>query len=558
MAPGMCKLAVDMFDQLQNLKIVQCKMSFCKKYVVEVKCIDCGNEAAEWISKYLNKPTLRLAYALIEPETPSYFWHQLKQAYRLEPDERNIVIPFNTIPRYTLLSHQSLIELSKVSSYHNDQNHFSPDICFTPLSTIPFIEFEWEWIMVGKAIMRNVKPWDSTIVIYDQENNIIQENELNFELQDIIIRRSQIFNLHFAAPESDNLMISCPPPAWKFISCKMSFCKKYMVEVMCIDCGDVAADWISTYLNKPTLRLAYALTESEPAVYFWHQLKQTYRLEPDERNIVIPFNTIPRYTLLSHQSLTELNKVSAYHIDQNHFSSDIYFTPLSTIPFIEFEWEWIMVGEAIMKNVKPWDSFDDEMYKTQILSNRYQSLSTELADCTKKWVQVGRVRNMCLYPMFAGKAMDLPVCQFDLCGLSAINNNCQIQNHMFIIYNQKTKHKYEETCNPVLSTLEIIPMSNHIMLLKASGMHELILDLMKIQESFQIIPYYESLNHKHLVELRCLDCGKEAAEWVSRCLDKPDLRLGFNKPGSMMRELYWNQFGQLYSLNGKDRESMVA
>ncbi|XP_011137044.1 mitochondrial amidoxime reducing component 2-like [Harpegnathos saltator] len=203
-------------------------------------------------------------------------------------------------------------------------------------------------------------------------------------------------------------------------------------------------------------------------------------------------------------------------------------------------------------------TFDDEMYKTQILSNRYQSLSTELADCTKKWVQVGRVRNMCLYPMFAGKAMDLPVCQFDLCGLSAINNNCQIQNHMFIIYNQKTKHKYEETCNPVLSTLEIIPMSNHIMLLKASGMHELILDLMKIQESFQIIPYYESLNHKHLVELRCLDCGKEAAEWVSRCLDKPDLRLGFNKPGSMMRELYWNQFGQLYSLNGKDRESMVC
>ncbi|XP_011137041.2 mitochondrial amidoxime-reducing component 1-like [Harpegnathos saltator] len=195
-----------------------------------------------------------------------------------------------------------------------------------------------------------------TIVIYDQENNIIQENELNFELQDIIIRRSQIFNLHFAAPESDNLMISCPPPAWKFISCKMSFCKKYMVEVMCIDCGDVAADWISTYLNKPTLRLAYALTESETAGYFWHQLKQTYRLEPDERNIVIPFNTIPRYTLLSHQSLTELNKVSAYHIDQNHFSSDIYFTPLSTIPFIEFEWEWIMVGEAIMKNVKPWDS----------------------------------------------------------------------------------------------------------------------------------------------------------------------------------------------------------
>ncbi|XP_011137042.1 mitochondrial amidoxime reducing component 2-like [Harpegnathos saltator] len=164
MAPGMCKLAVDMFDQLQNLKIVQCKMSFCKKYVVEVKCIDCGNEAAEWISKYLNKPTLRLAYALIEPETPSYFWHQLKQAYRLEPDERNIVIPFNTIPRYTLLSHQSLIELSKVSSYHNDQNHFSPDICFTPLSTIPFIEFEWEWIMVGKAIMRNVKPWDSSIL----------------------------------------------------------------------------------------------------------------------------------------------------------------------------------------------------------------------------------------------------------------------------------------------------------------------------------------------------------------------------------------------------------
>ncbi|XP_032689274.1 mitochondrial amidoxime reducing component 2-like [Odontomachus brunneus] len=199
------------------------------------------------------------------------------------------------------------------------------------------------------------------------------------------------------------------------------------------------------------------------------------------------------------------------------------------------------------------------MYKTDILDNRYKSLSKELADCTKKWVHVGTVKNVYVYPVLAGKAMDLPFCRFDLPGPSVVKNNCEIHNNMFIIYNRKTKRVYNVQNDPVMHTLEIIPVSKYTVLLTATEMHNvLVLDLVRIQRSSQIVPYFELYNLNSLIDLRCLDCGEEAAEWITKCLDKPDMRLGFNKPGSMMTELFWNQFGQLYTLNGHDRESIIC
>lgn len=88
---------------------------------------------------------------------------------------------------------------------------------------------------------------------------------------------------------------------------------------------------------------------------------------------------------------------------------------------------------------------------------------------------------------------------------------------MFIIYNRKTKRVYQEQYDSVMHTLEVIPVSKRTVLLTAEGMHSvLVLDLTKIQKSFQIVPYFELFNCKYLIDLRCLDCGEEAAEWITK------------------------------------------
>lgn len=78
---------------------------------------------------------------------------------------------------------------------------------------------------------------------------------------------------------------------------------------------------------------------------------------------------------------------------------------------------------------------------------------------------------------------------------------------------------YQEKQDPAMHTLELMPVNKRTVLLTAEKMQRvLILDLLKIQQSSDIVPYFELFDRKHMIELRCLDCGEEAANWVTKCV----------------------------------------
>lgn len=51
-APNMQQLIVNIEYVLMKNIYVECITSFCKKFLFKVTCNDCGDEVAEWISKY--------------------------------------------------------------------------------------------------------------------------------------------------------------------------------------------------------------------------------------------------------------------------------------------------------------------------------------------------------------------------------------------------------------------------------------------------------------------------------------------------------------------------
>lgn len=50
-APGVRDLKIDLLKLIENIKITECISSFREKFLVNVQCIDCGNEAAQWICR---------------------------------------------------------------------------------------------------------------------------------------------------------------------------------------------------------------------------------------------------------------------------------------------------------------------------------------------------------------------------------------------------------------------------------------------------------------------------------------------------------------------------
>ncbi|XP_032689272.1 mitochondrial amidoxime reducing component 2-like isoform X2 [Odontomachus brunneus] len=198
----------------------------------------------------------------------------------------------------------------------------------------------------------------NTIVIYDVTDNCIQQNKFYHKLQDLTIKNISNFVVRFEVLGMSELVVNALELIRnaKPIVCKMSFCDKYLVEVNCIDCGEKAAKWISGYLEHSNLRLAYVSAEPEHECQFWYWLRKLRKLESDDRNIVMPYASIPRYTLLSYQSLTELNRTSTHHLTLEQLNPDICIMPRFVAPFNELEWDWILIGNAIMKNIRPWKS----------------------------------------------------------------------------------------------------------------------------------------------------------------------------------------------------------
>lgn len=113
------------------------------------------------------------------------------------------------------------------------------------------------------------------------------------------------------------------------------------VGVKAIDQGDEAADWFSTYLQRPA-RLVYMPTDSLRPV------NPQYAARPDDH---VSFADGYPVLIASQESLDDLNARLETPLPMNRFRPNLVITGCQ--PFAEDTWKRIRIGEVELALVKP-------------------------------------------------------------------------------------------------------------------------------------------------------------------------------------------------------------
>lgn len=140
--------------------------SFKMHFNEVVKAFDCGDEASDWFSMFLLNKTnrnIRLGMCCDYKRTIANSWDSYTQVYNLLSDEDTG--RFSDITSYMIVNEESVNDLNtrvtcgeKFTSYH-----FRPNIVVK--NCIPYEEDTWDWMKIGDAIFRVVKPCTRCIAI---------------------------------------------------------------------------------------------------------------------------------------------------------------------------------------------------------------------------------------------------------------------------------------------------------------------------------------------------------------------------------------------------------
>ncbi|XP_076761828.1 mitochondrial amidoxime-reducing component 1 isoform X3 [Xylocopa sonorina] len=132
---------------------VQCTMWWGEP----VKCIDCGPEPAEWLSRFLTGTTsgLRLGCTTMNKRDLRVAWKKYTEVYKNLRNEDSGL--FSDLASYMLMTTRSVDQLNEKLERPVPALQFRPNILVS--TQRPFEEDDWEWIKIGeRAVIRNVKP----------------------------------------------------------------------------------------------------------------------------------------------------------------------------------------------------------------------------------------------------------------------------------------------------------------------------------------------------------------------------------------------------------------
>ena len=140
-APGMGELAIDNTTNLVEATVWD---DTCKAY-------DCGDDAARWLSDFLNT-NARLVYF------PDNEIRQVDLTYAQQGD----ITAFSDGFPYLLISQASLDDLNNRLSTPVDMNRFRPNLVVT--GNDAFAEDQWKRIRIGSIDFRIVKPCSRCVI----------------------------------------------------------------------------------------------------------------------------------------------------------------------------------------------------------------------------------------------------------------------------------------------------------------------------------------------------------------------------------------------------------
>ncbi|XP_054016018.1 mitochondrial amidoxime-reducing component 1-like isoform X2 [Hylaeus anthracinus] len=149
----------------ESPEAVQCTMWWGEP----VKCIDCGSEPAEWLSRFLTGTNsgLRLGCAMMNKRNITDGpWENYTKVYKTLRNEDTGL--FSDLASYMLMTTRSVELLNEKLEIPVPALQFRPNILVS--TEKPFEDDNWEWIKIGRrAVIRNVKPCTSFRELMDPE-----------------------------------------------------------------------------------------------------------------------------------------------------------------------------------------------------------------------------------------------------------------------------------------------------------------------------------------------------------------------------------------------------
>ncbi|XP_032679101.1 uncharacterized protein LOC116847812 [Odontomachus brunneus] len=164
------------------------------------------------------------------------------------------------------------------------------------------------------------------------------------------------------------------------------------------------------------------------------------------------------------------------------------------------------------------------------------------------WTKIGSIKELYAYPIIYSKENEVKECTFQEDGLVIESHGNKLRDKMFVIFDEDTQcvQSYRNL-TAMLRLMVEVPSKDKICL-KHDG-NTLFLDLqntvLKKPEAIEC----KIWNHANetLYYIECVDCGEEAAEWVSHTLigKKCGLRLGYYRNKTLRTITLWETFGGL-------------
>lgn len=164
------------------------------------------------------------------------------------------------------------------------------------------------------------------------------------------------------------------------------------------------------------------------------------------------------------------------------------------------------------------------------------------------WVKVGQIRELYIYPLKSGRGKELKECNFTQHGICVENEGkLTLRDRMFLVYNEETGRFQTGRQFPTLILISLSSVDESRAQLEALGMPRVVFHVPKSSgnevEAVQCRMWWGE-------PVKCIDCGPEAAEWLSRFLTgtSSGLRLGYTMMDK--RDLFkepWKKFTDVYT-----------
>ncbi|XP_035665579.1 mitochondrial amidoxime reducing component 2-like isoform X2 [Branchiostoma floridae] len=154
------------------VNLEQGRLVHTKVFAVAGEGVDCGDEAAEWFSSYLNRPGTRLLFSASNCKKRDLKEWKMFAEFAETGDE----VAFPDYAAFMMLSEASLDNLNAKLDLPVTIRNFRPNIVVTGCS--PHAEDSWKSIRVGKAEFRRMKQCDRCVfTTIDPETGVKGEKE---------------------------------------------------------------------------------------------------------------------------------------------------------------------------------------------------------------------------------------------------------------------------------------------------------------------------------------------------------------------------------------------